>query len=334
MKRRNAVIKEVAYYHPENVVTNEFYLDHFNKMGRDITPLLEITGRNKRYISKDPNETMLTMGIEASKSALKKANLKAEDIDLIVFSSGTPEYVQPTNAVKLHYAIGGKKKTTVYDVNCNCVGMVVALEQVCRVMRDNPKIKYALIVGSEQLTKYSRFEEEITYSNFGDSGCALLLENKEETESGFIDSDCFTDSTLHECINFPAMGLSKAIHDKHLPISDKLIQWLPFDTDEAFASAVDGIDRMVQDNGLHKDDIKKYFFSQFAKKNIDMVREKLEVSEEKFPYIGDEFGYTGTTSPMITLAKTLERGELARGENIVFWSVGAGITCSCVLMKY
>lgn len=334
MKRRNTVIKEVAYYHPKNAVTNDYFIEHFSKQGKDITPLLEVTGRDTRYISNNDNENILTMGIEAGRRALAKANLKATDIDLIVFSTGTPEYVQPTNAIKLHNALGGKQEAIVYDMNSNCVGMVVSLEQISRVMRDNKRIKYAMIVGAEQFTKFVRYTEEIPYSNFGESACAVILENVEDTDRGFVDSDWYTDSSLHDCIVLPAKGFKNAIHNKHSNVADKLVEWVPFDTDDAFTSAKNSIEKLVNENGIEKKDIKRYFLSQFAKKNIDIIAEQLGEDNDKFTFIGDEFGYTGTTSPFLAFAKAIENGEIKRGDYMIFWSVGAGVTCSCVLYKY
>ncbi|MCT4620991.1 MAG: ketoacyl-ACP synthase III [Marinisporobacter sp.] len=329
----NVAIKEVDYYHPKNIITNDFFINHFEKQGKDIRPLLEFTGRSKRYISNNKKENMLTMGIEAAKKALKKANLTAKDMDLIVFSSGTPEFVQPTNALKLHHALDGKEKTIVYDMNSNCVGMVVALEQISQYMKNNPKIKYGMIVGAEQMNRYARYSEEIPYANFGDSGCAIILENTENSDRGFIDSDWYTDSSMHEFITLPAKGFSN-IYNDHLPVEDKLVQWVPFNTDNAFISAKNSIEKLLVQNNLTKKDVKKYFLSQFAKKNIDFIKDELKEEVHKFPFIGDDFGYTGTTSPFIALAKTLDNGELKRGDVIIFWSVGSGITASCVLYRY
>ena len=84
-------IKEVAIFHPQNSVDNQFYLDHFDKKGKDIRGLLNVMGREKRYINNEPNETSLTMAIKATNVVLEKTNLKAIDLDMIIFTSQTPE---------------------------------------------------------------------------------------------------------------------------------------------------------------------------------------------------------------------------------------------------
>lgn len=334
MRLYNAVIKDIAYYHPDNQVENDYFIEHFEKQGEDIRHLLASTGRETRYISEDLDETIVTMGIDAVTKVLGKTNVDPSELGLVAFSSGTPEYLSPTNAMKIHNAIGASKKAAVYDINSNCVGMVVALEQISRIMRDNANIKYALLVGSDQLNRYSRYTESITYANFGDSACAIILENIQNTERGFVDSDFYTNSRDHNKIVLPAKGLSSTIHDNKIGIKDKLVKWTPFNFDGAFYSAKISIEELLARNNLTKKDIKKYFVSQFARKSIEQICNEMEEDIEKFAFVGDEFGYTGTTSPFLAFAKSIENNEINPGDNIIFWSVGAGLTCSCILYTY
>lgn len=327
----SVVIKDQAIFHPETEVDNSFFLEHFKEQGKDIEPLINFTGRSKRYI--DPTENSLSMAIKSSTKALEKAGISAEDLDMIVYSSGTPEYVSPSNAIKIHQALGGKKSTIVYDLNANCVGMVIALEQVSRYMLSNPSIKYALLVGSEQMSRYSKPSDEVPYANFGDASCAVILERTQGTNAGFIDSGFYTDSSFHDTIVLPGCGFSK-LYTNDTTEEERKMTWLPFDTNEAFLSAKRSIEELLDKNNLSKSDVKKYFLSQFARGNIENICNQLEEDSSKFAYTGDEFGYTGTSSPFIAMTKTIENEEIQRGDVIVFWSVGAGITCCNVIYRY
>ncbi|MBQ6887714.1 MAG: 3-oxoacyl-ACP synthase III family protein [Lachnospiraceae bacterium] len=330
----NAVIKGVAYYHPENMVDNDYFIEYFKKQGKNIEGLLKATGRKNRYVSSNEEETILTMGYHASVEVINKTHIKASQINLIVFSSGTPEYIAPTNAMKLHSMLNAGQKCAVYDLNVNCAGMVVALEQVSRIMRNNQNIKYALIVGADQLSRYARYDEAIAYANFADSACAMLIENIFHTDRGFVDSDFYTNSSNHDKILMPAKGMSSVARDKNMPTKEKLVQYGQFDFDGAFHSAQISIEDVLFRNDLKKKDIKKYFFSQFSWKYLERVCEEMEEDILKFKFVGDEFGYTGTTSPMLAYAKSLEAEELEMGDYVVFWTVGAGTTCPTVLYKY
>lgn len=332
--QNNSLIIGVSYYHPERKVNNEYFIEHFKKQGTDIRGLLKVTGRRSRYISDSMDETMLTMGGQAAQEVLEQTHVKATQLNMLVFASGTPEYIAPSNALKIHSMIGANSKCAVYDLNANCAGMLVAFEQIARSMRNNPNIKYALLVGSDQLNRYSRFNEAIAYSNFGDSACAIVLENVFNTEKGFIDSDFYTNSSNHDKILLPAKGMTNVIHNKRLSVKDKLVKWTAFDLNGAFHSAKISIEELLFKNNLLKKDIKKYFISQFAKKNLVNVANELEEDIEKFTFVGDEFGYTGVTSPFLAYAKAWEQKELNTGDYIVFWTVGAGTTCICVLYQY
>ncbi len=332
--KNNAMIKGVSYYHPKHRVDNEYFIEHFKKQGEDIVGLLRTNGRKSRYISDNVDENMITMGYQAAKDVLEQVHVKPSQLGLLIFSSGTPEYMLPPNSIKMHDMLGVGQKCAVYDLNANCAGMLVAFEQASRVMRNNQSIKYALIVGSEQLNRYSRYDEAVAYSNFGDSACAVVLENVFNTDRGFVDSDYYTNSSNHEKIVFPAKGLSNVIRDKNLPTRDKLVQWIPFDCTGAFHSAAISIEEVLFKNNLEKKDIKKYFLSQLSWKYIQQVSRELEENIEKFAFIGDEFGYTGTTSPMIAYARAVKDGEIKMGDYVIFWTLGAGTTCVCALYRY
>jgi 3-oxoacyl-[acyl-carrier-protein] synthase-3 len=331
----NVKINRIEYYHPNSRFSNEYFLEHFSQQGADISGLLQVTGREHRYISEDLHENSLTMAIKAAKKAINNANINAEDINLVVFVSTTPEYLSPTNAIKIHEALGLGKKANAYDMNGNCAGMIISLDQVCRVMKTNNSIKYALVIGSDQLARYSRPTEPITYANFGESACAILLENVEGGVSGFIDSTSYVDSSLSCYINFPPKGFSKFLPtEKYIDKHNRLIEWIDFNTDDGFASSVDSINEILARNNLTKSDIKLYCLSQFAKKNIDLIRDALEEPDAKFPFIGNKFGYTGVTSPFMALTESIENNIINRGDYVILWTVGAGVVASCILLRY
>ncbi|EPY2280751.1 ketoacyl-ACP synthase III [Clostridium sporogenes] len=331
----NIKIKNIEYYHPKTSYSNEYFLKHFSEQDVDISGLLNVTGRDQRYVSENFHENSLTMAIEACKKVIRTANIDVQDINLVVFVSSTPEYLSPTNAVKIHDALGLSKNTNAYDMNGNCAGMIIAMDQICRTMKSNNRIKYSLLVGSDLVVRYSRRSEPITYANFGESACAVLLENAEDNISDFIDSSSYVDSSLSCYIKFPPDGFSKVLPiDEDTPKDNRIIEWTDFNTDEAFASSVDSINEILDRNNLTKDDVKLYCLSQFAKKNIDMIRETLEEPDHKFPFVGDRFGYTGVTSPFIALADSVSNGNLKPGDHVILWTVGAGVVASCILLRY
>ena len=329
----SVTLQEVSVYHPKKVQNNDFYITHFQRQGKDIKRLLQALGRENRYVADYKKETTLTMAIEASKQVLEKSKLSGHDLDMIVFVSGTPEYFWPPNAVRIHQALQGKEQAIVYDMNAACVGMVVAVEQVSRNMLANPYIHRALVVGSEQMHRYAREDDAVTYASFGDGASAIILEKREDIDKGFIDSIYKVNTESIDKITFPACGISK-MYEANTTDFEKRIKWENVNNDNAFMSTVELIEKLLSRNNLSTKDIQAFCFSQLSRKNIYKVQEIFKEDLKKFPIVGTEYGYTGSASPFMAFERAVTTGQVKKGDYVVFWSVGAGSTACAMLYKY
>lgn len=323
-------IKAVDIYHPEQSKDNAFYVDHFQKQGKDIGRFLKQMGRKSRYVIDNEHENGLTMGIEASKRVLQKAGVTGKDIDMIVFSTQVPETTFPANALFLHDAIGAPSHAMVMDSNANCAGMTLAVEQAVRTMQANPAIGRALIVGSDYNSLIANPAEEITYTNYGDAAAAVLLEAT-EGETGFIDAQYFTDSVNRDKIMYPEKGLSHAVRGQS---DSAYIQWLPFDGHIAMPPTYELIETLLTRNNLTSRDIKAFCLSQFSLGNIVKIQGHFQLQDDQIVYVGDRFGYTGTSSPFIALHEGIESGRIQRGDHVLFWTIGAGYQLAAMLFTY
>ncbi|MGM9949211.1 MAG: 3-oxoacyl-[acyl-carrier-protein] synthase III C-terminal domain-containing protein [Lysinibacillus sp.] len=325
----NIQIKDVAIYHPQNVVDNQVYLDHFDKQGKDVRGLLKSLGREKRYIIDSPDETPLTMAIKASEAVLEKADLKATDLDMIIFTTQTPETTLPSNAVRLFNHLQPKAETVIYDLNANCAGMTIAFEQISHYMKSNTSIQRALIVGSDYWSLISDPEDPLCYAGFSDSAAAIIVERTSE-EKGFIDSIYHVNTVFAETMMYPAEGLTKGIRETG---NLKYARTVPFDGGIVLDVTYGMIETLLTRNQLQPSDV-KYCFSQSALNNIQKIKEHFHLSDEQVVYIGDKFGYTGTSSPFIALHEGLASGQVKRGDYVVFWTVGTGFELVATLIKY
>ncbi|WP_208588774.1 3-oxoacyl-ACP synthase III family protein [Gracilibacillus suaedae] len=326
----NISIKEVAIYHPENVVTNQPYIEHFKRKGRDITSFLGKMGKENRYILDNKEENTLTMAIEAAKSALEKSDLKGEDIDYIVFSSQVPEYTFPSNAMFLHKAIEANRHTISLDTNANCAGMVVSVEQTCRYMMANPNIHRALVVGSDHLSLLANPEEEITYATYGDAASAVILEKTEE-QTGFIDAIYTIDTRNIDKIIFPEKGLK---HFHQQGPKQKYIHFEPFDASYGPEIMIEQMEHILKKNQLDISDISSVCISQFAFSDKFKLQEHFNMDDEQVILVGNNYGYTGTSSPFIAFYEGLKQGNIKRGDYLLFWTVGAGHQFITMLFQY
>ncbi len=324
-------IRELQIYHPSNEVDNDYYIERYKARGVEVTGLLKALGRDKRFIVDDPAENTLTMAVEASKKALQKAGLTASDVDLIIFTSQTPEYLLPSNALKLHSALGGDLNTMCYDINANCAGMLVAVEQASRYMMGNPRIERALVVGADYLSVHSP-DEPVYHSNFADSAAAVILESGADGR-GFIDSVYQTDTSVIDNSLFPAHGLSNLYREEYTA-KDAQVKFTPFDDSVCVDSAVDSLKILLERNGIDKNAVGGFLFSQFSVGNVKLVSERLGLDQDKVFYVGDKYGYTATNSPFLALHDALRDGKIQRGDYLVFWTVGAGWQNVSLLIQY
>ncbi|CAI3192007.1 ketoacyl-ACP synthase III [Clostridium neonatale] len=334
---KNVNILGTGIYHPNKKVTNDYYINHFKELGKDISAFLDTLGRNERYIiDNNSDENALTMALEAAKRALEAANISPEQLDAIVYSSDTPEYLCPSNALIINHYLNAVNAHTVYDLNSNCVGMVVALDQISRYMKTSKHIKYALVVGSVFSSSIARPDCKYTYPTSGDGAAAVVLECVDEPELiGIIDSKYCTKSEYYNTIISPKCGLSK-MRSNEIPEYDKKQQWTPFPLDFFSVEWSKAIHEFSKEYDFSMNSIHNYFLSQYSKQFLIETAKILDIDDykEKFTYIGDKYGYTGTTSPIFALHEALTTKEIEPGSKAVFCSVGAGVAMCTLLYSF
>ncbi|MEG0451167.1 MAG: 3-oxoacyl-[acyl-carrier-protein] synthase III C-terminal domain-containing protein [Lysinibacillus sp.] len=325
----NIKIKDIAIFHPNNAVDNQFYIDHFDKKGKDIRGLLNAMGREKRYINNEPNETSLTMAIKVTNAVLEKTGLKATDLDMMIYTTQTPETTIPSNAIRLFDNLKPKPETIVYDLNANCAGMTVALEQVSHYMNSNKSIQYALIVGADYLSLISDPEDPLAYACFGDGVAAMIVERTTE-EVGFIDSVYHVNTVYAEKMMYPAEGFAKGLRETD---DLKHILNIPFDGSIVLDATYEMFETLFKRHNIQPSEV-KYCLSQFALSNIIKIKEHFNLTDEQVVYVGDKFGYTGTSSPFIALHEGIKTGQVKRNDYVIFWTIGAGFELIATLYKY
>lgn len=330
---KNVTMKGIGFYHPSKTMGNEYYIEHFRKQGFEISNMLNNLGRKNRYLATEDLD-LIQMGITASERALENAGITADQLDMIVFVSETPEYTSPTNALKIHHFLQAKNAHITYDMNDCCTGMITAIDQVSRYMQTNPALKYALIVGGILITPHAHEGNPMFYATFGDASAAVVLESKPgEVLQGFVDSQYITDSSLHYTVQIPMCGFSK-VHREDVDPVMKYPGNIPFDFGFLPSEWHKAITQLLERNGLTIDDVDHFIFSQFSLAAITGSSELMGFSMDRTTYVGDIYGYTGCTSPIIALSHALEEGKIKAGSRVVLISIGSGYSISAVLYQY
>ena len=335
MRHQNINIVGTGIYHPRHRVGNQYFIHHFEKMGKDVSGLLKHLEREYRYLSDDPDETAVTMGCHACLAALKNAGIGMEEVDLLVFATDTPEFTSPTNAIKLLDMLGGPNIQMAYDTNSNCLGMITALDQASRILMTNRRFHKALVVGSMLFSSVSSRKDVVSYSNFGDAAAAVVLKKEEEDEKrGFLDSAHYTQTSECDCIRMPKAGFSRVIRDGVEHDEDKKWYWEPFDG--SFISDIWErlIRELMEDYHLKPSDLGHLIFSQFTVPDTRRTLDKLGIGYDRTTYVGKEYGYTGTTSPVLALDRALKTGKIHRKDYVTICSMGSGTTVSVLLFRF
>ena len=147
MRMKNVIIEGTGVYIPTNKVYNEQLDEHFEKRGLSAHSLMNHLGRRKRYFISE-GENTITMSINAINDCVKKNNINLKEIEMVVVCTDTPEYLFPSDAMKIVGLYGEQLSNvkTAFTLNSNCTGMIQGIDVVYKYMKASD-IKKALVVG-------------------------------------------------------------------------------------------------------------------------------------------------------------------------------------------
>ncbi len=330
---QNINMAGLGIYYPNNKVDNSFFIEHFAKMGIQVDHLLKSLGKEERYLDDTGEETVISMGYKAAVLAMEKANVKPEEIDMLIFATDSPEYTCPSNALYINGLLGTVNAHISFDINTNCTGMITAFDVASRLMDKNYFVNKALIIGGLLSSLIASNIDPVVYSIFSDSGAAIVLEKKnEDIKRGFIDSGYKTDPFCKQNFVMPKAGFSQ-MYNPNVDIEDKKFRLDPFDTSFVPGEWVKLINTMLERNNLSAENINHFLFSQFSKPFTEQTLKAFGLSNDRQTYVGDKYGYTGVTSPFISLHEAMETDRVKEGDYLVFVSVGAGYNVVSLLYK-
>ncbi|MEN6335171.1 MAG: beta-ketoacyl-ACP synthase 3, partial [Phycisphaerales bacterium] len=224
-----AVITGCGSFVPAKILTND-----------DLSKIVETsdewivtrTGIKMRHVTSD-EETTAHLATEAAKRALEYAKFNAEDVELIVVATITPEMVFPSTACFVQQAIGAKKAWA-FDVAAACSGFVYSLHMVQQMM-ENGRLNSALVIGAETLTKITNWKDRTSCILFGDGAGAVLLQRKQDAGRGIIYSTLGADGAYWESLCCRAHG---SRHPAKKPLVDPDMIFMQIKGREVYQQAV------------------------------------------------------------------------------------------------
>ncbi|MGQ9569325.1 MAG: beta-ketoacyl-ACP synthase III [Thermodesulfovibrionales bacterium] len=324
---RGRIISTGSYL-PEKVLTNSDLERMVDTTDEWIT---ERTGIKERRIAAD-EQTASDFAYEASKLALERASLKAEDIELIILATVTGDMPFPSTACILQHKLGAKNAAA-FDINAACSGFLYALHIADSFIRSYMN-KRILVVGSEVLSKITDWNDRTTCVLFGDGAGAVIVEPTEE-KRGIISMSIYSDGSSWELLHIPGGGSRYPASKETI---DKRLHYIKMKGNETFKFAVRTLEELVikilKDNKLDASQISLLIPHQANLRIIQATAERIGLPMDRVLVNLDKYGNTSAASIPIALDEVVMSGRIKDGDYILLEAFGGGLTWASALIKW
>jgi len=327
MNKIHAAITAVQGYVPDDILSNkdlEAIVDTTDEW------IISRTGIKERRILKGEGLGTSDMAVHAVNGLLKKRGITAEEIDLIIFCTTTPDMPFPATANILADKIGAKNAWG-FDLQAACSGFIYGLSTASQFI-ESGKHKKVLVVGGDKMSSIIDYTDRTTCIIFGDGCGAVLLEPNDEG-NGIIDSILKSDGSGRQFLHQKAGGsIRPASHET----VDHKEHFVYQEGKSVFKFAVtnmaDVAAEIMERNDLNSDDVKWLVPHQANKRIIDATAARMGVGAEKVMINIERYG--NTTNGTIPLCLWEWESQLKKGDNIILAAFGGGFTWGSVYIKW
>ncbi len=331
MEINRAVITGTGMYAPERVVLNE----EFNRMyGKDIDSFLR-EKRNifqRRYMAADQATSDLI--VPAAQDALKNARLNASELDLIIVSTDTPDYLSPATASVVQYKLGAKNAGC-FDINSACSGFVVALDMASKYIATDAQYRNILVVGAYGMSKFINFDDYKIATLFADGAGAVVLSRASADQQGVMASQLYADGQYHDYMGVYGGGTRFPVTHDLLEKRGHLLDFakkIPIETNGTHWPRLTNIllDR------IHKQasDIQHFFMTQINIQSIHEALDNLGLPYSKSHNIMDRYGYTGSAAIPMAIHDAVTQRKLKKGDLVFMLGSGGGLSMAALAMEW
>ncbi len=325
----SAKITGVAHHVPPRVVTNQ---DMEKIVDTTDDWIVERTGIRQRHFA-EPGTPTSELCYQATIKLLERTGTAAEDLDMIVVATITPDMVFPSTACVLQKRIGATRAWG-FDLSAACSGFVYALTVGLHHVSGRPGAK-ALVIGADVMTSILDFEDRATCVLFGDGAGAALVEACEPGEEGVLDFLHDVDGAGVQFLHMPAGGSRRPPSRETV---DQRMHFVRQEGKQVFKYAVRRMAevpiRLLERNRLTAADLDLLVPHQANERIIGAATQKIGLNGDRVLLNIARFGNTTAGTIPIALSDAVEQGRLSKGDLVCLISVGAGYTTGGMLLRW
>lgn len=315
---RFATIISTGAYLPEIERPNAAMRERF---GEVIDKFEASSGIRTRFYAPDSWATS-DLAVEAGKQALERAGLKAEDLDLIILGTDSPDYITPATSVVAQHKLGAKRAGT-FDVGCACASFPTGLNIASGLIASNPNMKYILVIGAYMMHKLSDWENDLMSFFYGDGAGAAILTASDKP--GFISSTFFADGSYHKHWGIYSGGTYEPATEESLKAGRTKVKLVtPFPPEVNHEGWPARMRELAVNGNFDLQDVDLAIYTQVRLPSIKLVQETLGLPVEKAHWIMDRFGYTGSACLPMAFNDAVEQGKVHSGDLVTFIGSGVG----------
>ena len=328
---RDARIIGTGIYVPEKILTNA---DLSRNLGEDIDEFVtNIVGIKERHIAAD-DESTADLATFAAENALSDAGIRADELDLILLATDTPEYLSPATSVVVQGRIGAANAGT-YDINAACAGFVTTLDAAFKYIIADASYRNVLVIGCYAMSKFVDWTDKKTSTLFADGAGAFVMQAV-ENDPHFLASKLVADGSYHDFMGIFAGGTKTPITERVL--AENNLNRLRFAKKYPPEVNIDGWPKIVGDvlarAGLTLSEVDMFLWTQVNISTIKIVMAEMQIPEHKTHTIMHKWGYTGSACIPMVFHDVLAEGKIKRGDTVVLCASGGGLNMACIAMKY
>lgn len=327
---RHAAILGTGSYVPERVLTNS---DLERMLGESFDEWLrQNVGIERRHVMADDQVTS-DLCVAAARRALEDAGVTAEELDLIIVASDTPDYLSPGTASAVQHKLGAHKAGT-FDVNCACASWVTALDTGAKAIIADADYRRVLVIGAYAMTRFLDWKDKKTATLFADGAGAVVL--GESDRPGILAAKLSAVGEYHDALGIYTGGSARpatAAHvAEHGPPHVQFVRRFPatFNT-ERWPELVRAT---LAKAGERLEDVSLFLFTQLNLRTIEAVMDVLGQPRAKAHTIMHKWGYTGSACIPMALDDARAAGRIKPGDLVVLCASGGGISMAAAAIRW